>query len=958
MKLLLSVSLLLFAITFLGFAAAVTNLDTGETFTSIQAAIDDPNTLNGHTIEVNSSQYDSGSEPGGQPWGSLETTLILVNKELTIRSTAGASETVVNGTGHNIVFGIKADHVTIEGFTITGAEVIDPATYLYSEAVDLGRGRSDVHILGNQIVDNASTGIWAENSTGCWFESNLVANHGDCGISIEGGSDATVKGNVVQGNSWFGIRSNHSDDCTIINNIVTGTTLSEGEVWGAGINLSEVDNNYVRNNVVTDNADYGIEIWGCSNCEITGNTVSGSILPPGDNWGGHGIEVCQSHDTLVEDNTTQDNEEIGIVINGSSYTSIQNNDVLNNGDWGINIHSFWEESELKLAHDNELIGNTVSGNQQGLVLGSATDNTIDGNTFSGSQRGIALTNSVDAACSGNLIQNNTIHNNEWYGITLSSSVDQNDVLNNEIYGTYISGDGWVYGIGILSTGLCGILNEGNVFSGNYVHDNAFGILVTEATDCEVTNNTVENNNTGDFGVYSILSCSDTEWWELVAHIAGGGGIHVNGPDNTVAGNTITGNGFGIMLQGGDGLYATTCNEVSNNTVSNNTAGNVSLFLSKYEWIDSTASTTSTEGTTPKISDTNPSLLPGATPEERARSERTNGHWENTVFEHLFDVEDFGLFLLSSSSTQVQNNTFTANGESGVRLQGFSAPAYGWEIGSNNNTVSQAEIEQHEEGAWIGPQAQDNLIYDNTIQNNTSIATGVKVEEAQGNVLYCNRIVNNGPHGVENTDAEALEAYYNWWGSANGPGADGANGVIGNVLYDPWLTSTECTTPAVFRVEAVTGNVLADGSFHGQNFLAGAADIAEWVSVSEPVQPGDVLEFDPDNPGHYRKSREPCSNLVAGVVSTDPGFVLGSSSTDYLLPTTHPQALLALVGIAPVKVTDEGGPIQPGDLLVASSTPGYAMRWDPDSAEEECGVIGKALEEWEGGTGKIEVLLAL
>jgi hypothetical protein len=178
------------------------------------------------------------------------------------------------------------------------------------------------------------------------------------------------------------------------------------------------------------------------------------------------------------------------------------------------------------------------------------------------------------------------------------------------------------------------------------------------------------------------------------------------------------------------------------------------------------------------------------------------------------------------------------------------------------------------------------------------------------------------------------------------------------------------TPAVFRVEAVTGNVLADGSFYGQNFLAGAADVAEWVLVSEEVEPGDVLELDPENPGHYRKSRGPSSNLVAGVVSTDPGFILGSSSPtldsgpwtdDSRFPTddsrlaTEDSALLALIGIVPVKVTDEGGPIKPGDLLVASSTPGYAMRWDHQSGEA-CGLIGKALEPLEDSKGVIKVIL--
>jgi len=156
------------------------------------------------------------------------------------------------------------------------------------------------------------------------------------------------------------------------------------------------------------------------------------------------------------------------------------------------------------------------------------------------------------------------------------------------------------------------------------------------------------------------------------------------------------------------------------------------------------------------------------------------------------------------------------------------------------------------------------------------------------------------------------------------------------------------TSATFRVERSTGNVYTDGAYHGQCYYSGSADVAEWVPVSEPVEPGDVLEIDPENPGHYRKARGPCSQLVAGVVSTEPGFVLGHGED------TEGKVLLALMGIVPVKVTDEGGPIRPGDLLVVSSTPGYAMRWDPDSGL--CGFVGKALEPWEEGEGVILVLL--
>ena len=156
------------------------------------------------------------------------------------------------------------------------------------------------------------------------------------------------------------------------------------------------------------------------------------------------------------------------------------------------------------------------------------------------------------------------------------------------------------------------------------------------------------------------------------------------------------------------------------------------------------------------------------------------------------------------------------------------------------------------------------------------------------------------------------------------------------------------TPAVFRVNS-PGDVFADQTFHATAFLVGAADVAEWVMVAERVGPGSVVEFDPASPGRYRRSRGVCSTLVGGVVSTEPGFILADSSS------TIGMSRLALCGIVPVKVTNEGGPIVPGDLLVTSSTPGHAMRWaGPDPCP--CSLVGKALEPMLGESGIILVLL--
>ena len=161
------------------------------------------------------------------------------------------------------------------------------------------------------------------------------------------------------------------------------------------------------------------------------------------------------------------------------------------------------------------------------------------------------------------------------------------------------------------------------------------------------------------------------------------------------------------------------------------------------------------------------------------------------------------------------------------------------------------------------------------------------------------------------------------------------------------------TAAVFRVDS-SGNVLADQAFYGASFQADAADVAEWVLVSEPVEAGDVLELDPENPQHYRRTTGSCSSLVAGVVSTQPGVLLGSPpSPDHLSATTD-YALLALIGIVPVKACDEGGPIEPGDLLVPASIPGYVRRWNPE--DNGCPLVGKALAPLEQGESLISILL--
>jgi hypothetical protein len=128
-----------------------------------------------------------------------------------------------------------------------------------------------------------------------------------------------------------------------------------------------------------------------------------------------------------------------------------------------------------------------------------------------------------------------------------------------------------------------------------------------------------------------------------------------------------------------------------------------------------------------------------------------------------------------------------------------------------------------------------------------------------------------------------------------------------------------------------GAVLADGPF------GGPADFAEMLPVSGPVssyQPGDVLVIGDD--GQLTHSTAPNAATLAGVYSTDPGFVGDmrirarglEAADDGATADTAGWIPVAIVGVVPVKVSDEGGAIRPGDLLTTSATPAHAMKATP------------------------------
>jgi hypothetical protein len=167
---------------------------------------------------------------------------------------------------------------------------------------------------------------------------------------------------------------------------------------------------------------------------------------------------------------------------------------------------------------------------------------------------------------------------------------------------------------------------------------------------------------------------------------------------------------------------------------------------------------------------------------------------------------------------------------------------------------------------------------------------------------------------------------------------GSNGFVGIG------TATPSTKLHVVGDVTVTGNIAAKYQ-----------DIAEWVESSAPVSSGTVMVLDPSTSNRVMASSQPYDTRVAGVVSAQPGLTLGEAGDN--------KVLVATTGRVKVRVDATAGPIQVGDLLVTSDTPGVAMKSQPlnlggAQIHRPGTLIGKALEPLATGKGEILVLLSL
>lgn len=245
---------------------------------------------------------------------------------------------------------------------------------------------------------------------------------------------------------------------------------------------------------------------------------------------------------------------------------------------------------------------------------------------------------------------------------------------------------------------------------------------------------------------------------------------------------------------------------------------------------------------------------------------------------------------------------------------------------------------------------DDANFATTVSNNIGTKLALAGGTMSGDINLGGNDITNG--GTFNGTATAVAANsvalttdttgnYVQQGATSGSGISGSvNSEGGTFTVTSNATAANTNSTIVFRDGS--GNFAA-GTITAVATSAQYADLAERYHAGSPIEAGTVVCFGGDN--EIEMCNEDGCTAVAGVVSTAPAFMMNREAGD---DNTHPY--VALAGRVPCKVM---GSIKKGDLLMSAAN-GYAKAGEFKGGA----MVGKALENFDGETGTIEILVNL
>lgn len=231
----------------------VHNVNTGLNYTSVQDAIDAPETVAGNTILVDSGNYSEH---------------LVIGKSIALVG-AGQNTTIIDGGGGGIVIQVTANDVLIKGFEVkngllnifldhsnNSAIVENSVNGVVSNYAVYVSYSDNCTIEQNIIGPNSASGVLVTNSEGFTISKNYAHDNGGYGINANDSMNGILEWNDAIGNMYDGIGlGSGSRNCTIMGNNVSGNQL-----WGIWVDSDSVDNLIYDNNIIGNGGQVSVNL--------------------------------------------------------------------------------------------------------------------------------------------------------------------------------------------------------------------------------------------------------------------------------------------------------------------------------------------------------------------------------------------------------------------------------------------------------------------------------------------------------------------------------------------------------------------------------------------------------------------------------------------------------------------------------------------------------------------------